>query len=118
MNIPDLLPSSFHDANQDPSPASSLNATPASADTVTTPSEDTPIGQQRLFPEARHRESDDDDDDDEELEDTAQRNGAWLLGRIQNQSLDIDMALVKIEAEEDSDGDSNCSAAGVQYAEF
>jgi hypothetical protein len=80
---------------------------------VTTPSEDTPIRQRRLFPEARHRESDDDDDndDDEEVEDTTQRNGAWLLGRIQNQSRDIDMALVKIEAEEDGDGDSNCSAA-------
>jgi hypothetical protein len=57
----------------------------------------------------RHCKSD--NDDDEEVEDTTQRNGAWLLGRIQNQSLDIDMALVKIEAEEDGDGDSNCSAA-------
>jgi hypothetical protein len=64
-----------------------------------------------FFPEASHRESDDDDDDDnEEVEDTTQRNGAWLLGRIQNQSLDIDMALVKIEVEEDGDGDSKCSA--------
>jgi hypothetical protein len=69
--------------------------------------EDTPIGQHRLFAEASTCES---DNDDEELEDTCQRNGAWLLGRIQNQSLDVDMALVKIEAEEDGDGDSNCSA--------
>jgi hypothetical protein len=108
MNIPDLSQSSFHDAHQDSSPVTSgLNATPASAATVSTV-EDIPIGQCCIFAEASNRES---DNDDEELEDTCQRNGTWLLGRIQNQSLDIDMALVKIEAEEDSDSDSNCSAA-------
>jgi hypothetical protein len=92
MNIPDLSPPSFHDAHQDLSPASGLNATPASAATVSTPVEDTPIGQRCLFAEASTRKS---DNDDEELEDTCQRNGAWLFSRIQN---DIDMALVKIEA--------------------
>jgi hypothetical protein len=107
MNILDLLPSFFHDAHQDLSPASGLNATPASAATVSMPVEDTPIGQCRLFAEASTHKS---DNNDKELEDTCQRNGAWLLGRIQNQSLDMDMALLKIEAEEDGDGDSNCSA--------
>jgi hypothetical protein len=107
MNIPDSLPSSFHDANQDSSPASGLNATPASAATVSTPGEDTPVGQRCLFAEASTRES---DNNGKELEDSCQRNGAWLLGRIQNESLDIDMALVKIEAGEDGDGDSHCSA--------
>jgi hypothetical protein len=91
MNIPDSSPSLFHDAHQDSSPASGLNATPASAATVSTPVEDTPIGQRRLFAEASTRES---DNDNKELEDSCQRNGAWLLGRVQNQSLDIDMALV------------------------
>jgi hypothetical protein len=78
MNIPDSSPSSFHDANQDPSPAS---ATPASADTVTTPSEDTPIRQRRLFPEALHRESDD-DDDNEEVEDTTRTAPHSLIEKL------------------------------------
>ena len=67
-----------------------------------------------FFPDASRPDpesADDDDDEDEETEDTPrQRNGAWLLGRIQNQSLDIDMAVVKQEEEEEGDGDSNCSA--------
>jgi hypothetical protein len=49
MNIPHLSPSSFHDANQDPSPASGLNATPpASADAVTTPSDNNTYNHEAL----------------------------------------------------------------------
>jgi hypothetical protein len=117
MNILDLLLSSFHDAQQGSSPASGLNGTPASADTGTTPVEDTPIRQRCLFPDASclDPESADDNgaDKDEETEDTRQRHGAWLLGRIQNQSLDIDMIVVKQEEKEEGDGDSNCSAEDV-----
>jgi hypothetical protein len=79
MNILDLSPLSFHDAHQDSSPPIGLNATPASAASVSTPVEDTPIGQRRLFAAASNRDS---GDDDKELEDTRRRNGAWLLGRI------------------------------------
>jgi hypothetical protein len=107
MSIPDSLPLLFNDAHQDSSPASGLNATPASAATVSTPVEDTPIGKCCLVADASSHKS---DKDNKELEDTCQRNGALLLGRIQYQSLDIDMAPVKVEAEEDSDSDSNCSA--------
>jgi hypothetical protein len=65
MNILDSLPSLFHDAHQDLSPARGLNATPASATTVSISVEDTPIGQRRLFAEASNRKS---DNDGEELE--------------------------------------------------
>jgi hypothetical protein len=113
MNIPDSLLLSFHDAHQDFSPASGLHATPpASADAVSTPVEDTPIRQQRFFPEANNCKSNN-DNNNEEVEHTCQRNGAWLLGRIQNQSLDIDMNLVKKEAEEEGDdSDSKCCQIG------
>jgi hypothetical protein len=83
MNIPYSSPSLFHDAHLDLLPASGLNATPASADIVSTPVEDTPIRQWYLFPEASNCESNK-KEDDEEVEDTCQRNGAWHLGRIQN----------------------------------
>jgi hypothetical protein len=74
MNISDLMLLSFRDANQDPSPASGLNAFPASTDSVTMPSEDTPIRQRCLFPETSHCKSD--NDDNEEVEDTNQSNGS------------------------------------------
>jgi hypothetical protein len=96
---------SFRDAHQDLSPASGLNATPYSAATVSTPVEDTRMGQCFfLLKQALAKVT-------TSSNNIHQRNGAWLLGRNQNQSLDIDRALVKIEAEEDGDGDSNCSAA-------
>jgi hypothetical protein len=76
MNIPDSLPSFFHDAHQDSSHASGLNATAASAAIVSTPVEDTPIVQRRLFPAASNHDS---DNNNKELGDTCQRNGAWLL---------------------------------------
>jgi hypothetical protein len=60
MNIPDSLPLLFHDAHQDSSPFSGLNATPASAATVSTPIEDTSIGQHCLFAETSNPKSDND----------------------------------------------------------
>jgi hypothetical protein len=111
MNIPDLLPSLYHDANQDSSPVGESGATPTSA-ADSTPVENTPIQQRRLFAEASSRESN--DDDDKENEDDHNKSSAWLLGRIQNQSQELDMTVVKKEAEEDSDRDSNCSASKVQ----
>jgi hypothetical protein len=115
MNIPESLPSLFHDAHQDssPAPVGELGATPASAVDFM-PVEDTPIQQQHLLAEASNPKSkNDDNDEDKENEEDHNKSSAWLLGRIQNQSQELDMTVVKREEEEDGDGDSNCSALEV-----
>ena len=100
MNDGEALPS-FFDANQD-SPDHhnhSTTNTPGVVNAEETPvTEDTPIGQRCLFP----------------IEHNDDTNNNAYLRRLHNQSVELDIALVREEEEEEGDDSSNCCANEVE----
>jgi hypothetical protein len=102
MNNMESSPS-FYDCELEQSPDAAASHTPV--DSVTT-TENSPVGQRRLFPPI----------DDQEINnhDSSNNNDSALLNRIYNQSQELDLELIKLEAEEEGEGDSNCSADEVE----